>query len=218
MKKRRIPGLIAGLLLLCAVARGQTAQATSQEGAGSTTPDSWSFSATVDGYVVPHQEFYASPIFTGDRSWLHLEARYNYEDQQTGSTWVGYNFSFGHRLKVDVTPMIGGVFGNTTGVAPGYEFSLEYKRITLSSTGEYVFDTKDHNGSFFYSWPELTYSPWEWFRAGLVAQRTKAYHTTLDVQRGFLVGISHKNFNFTTYILNPGWAKPTLVFEAGFDF
>ena len=111
--------------------------------------------------------------------------------------------------------MIGGVFGNTTGVAPGYEFSVANKRITLSSTGEYVFDTKDHNGSFFYSWPELTYSPWEWFRVGLVAQRTKAYHTSLDVQRGFLVGISRK-FNFTAYIFNPG--NPTLVFEAGVDF
>ena len=218
MKRRRNPGLLAAMFLLCTVARGQTVQGTSQEGAGGTAADSWSFSATVDGYVVPHQEFYVSPIFTSDRSWLHLEARYNYEDQQTGSTWVGYNFSFGDKLKLDVTPMIGGVFGNTTGVAPGYEFSLAYKRITLSSTGEYVFDTKDHNGSFFYSWPELTYSPVEWIRVGLVAQRTKAYHTSLDVQRGFLVGISRKKFNFTTYIFNPGWAKPTLVFEAGFDF
>ena len=210
--------MLAAMFLLCTVARGQIVQGTSQEGAGGTAADSWSFSATVDGYVVPHQEFYASPIFTADRSWLHLEARYNYEDQQTGSTWVGYNFSFGDKLKLDVTPMIGGVFGNTTGVAPGYEFSLAYKRITLSSTGEYVFDTKNHNGSFFYSWPELTYSPVEWIRVGLVAQRTKAYHTSLDVQRGFLVGISRKKFNFTTYIFNPGWTKPTLVFEAGFDF
>ena len=218
MSKRRNSGLLAAMLLLCTVARGQTAQGTAQEGAGGTRPDSWSFSATVDGYVVPHQEFYASPIFTADRSWLHLEARYNYEDQQTGSTWAGYNFSFGHELKLDVTPMVGGIFGNTTGVAPGYEFSLSYKRITLSSTGEYVFDTKDHSGSFFYSWPELTYSPWEWFRAGLVAQRTKAYRTSLDVQRGFLIGISHKKFNFTTYILNLGWARPTLVLEASFDF
>ena len=65
-------------------------------------------------------------------------------------------------------------------------------------TGESVFDTKDHNGSFFYTGPELTHSPREWFRAGLVAQKTKAYHTSLDVQRGFLVGMSHKKFNFTT--------------------
>jgi hypothetical protein len=114
--------------------------------------------------------------------------------------------------------MIGGVFGNTTGVAPGYEVSLSYKQITLSSTGEYVFDTKHSSGSFFYSWPQLTYSPVDWFDVGLVAQRTKAYHTSLDIQRGLLVGFSHKKLQFTTYIFNAGWTEPTLVFEAGVNF
>jgi hypothetical protein len=47
--------------------------------------------------------------------------------------------------------MIGGIFRNTTGVAPGYQASLTYKKIALSSSGECGFDTKDRNGSFFYS-------------------------------------------------------------------
>ena len=88
---------------------------------------------------------------TADRKWLHLEARYNYENQQTGSLWVGHNFIVGHKLIFEATPMIGGIFGNTTGVAPGYEVSLTYKRVAFSSSGEYVFDTKNKNGSFFYS-------------------------------------------------------------------
>ena len=29
-------------------------------------------------------------------------------------------------------------------------------------------------------------------------QHTKAFHTSLDVQRGFLVGVSHKKWEFTT--------------------
>jgi hypothetical protein len=37
------------------------------------------------------------------------------------------------------------------------------------------------------------YSPTDWLHAGFVAQRTRAYHTSLDVQRGFSVGIAHKN-------------------------
>jgi hypothetical protein len=61
---------------------------------------------------------------TADRGWLHLETRYNYENLETGSAWVGYNFSGGEKLKWEFTPMLGGVFGNTTGVAPGYEFRL----------------------------------------------------------------------------------------------
>jgi hypothetical protein len=121
-------------------------------------------------------------------------------------------------VSLEITPMIGGVFGNTTGVAPGYEASLTYKKISLSSSGEYVFDTKDRGGSFFYSWPELTYSPFDWLQVGLVAQRTKAYHTNLDTQRGFLIGFAHKKLQFTTYVFNAGWTDPSLIFEAGVSF
>ena len=48
----------------------------------------------------------------------HLEARYNYEAQRTGSLWAGYNFSVGKKVKLDATPMVGGVFGNVNAVAP----------------------------------------------------------------------------------------------------
>ena len=106
-----------------------------------------------------HDRSYASPTFAADRKQIHFGARYNYEDKETGSRWVGYNFSTGDRLALEVTPMIGGVFGNTTGVAPGYKASLAWRRVELSTEGEYVFDTKDHTGNFFYSWMELTYSP-----------------------------------------------------------
>jgi len=47
---------------------------------------------------------------------------------------------------------------------------------------------------------ELSYSPVEWFRVALVVQRTQAYRTDLDIQRGFLVGFSCEKVNFTAYI------------------
>jgi hypothetical protein len=101
--------------------------------------------------------------------------------------------------------------------APGFEASLSYKRIELSSSGEYVFDTNNRHGSFFYSWPQLTYSPLDWFHLGLVAQRNKAYHAN-DTQRGLLVGFSHKKAEFTTYVFNPGWSDPTLILELRWSF
>ena len=64
---------------------------------------------------MPHDRSYASPTFAADRGRVHFGARYNYEDKETGSLWVGYNFSAGDKLALEVTPMIGGVFGNTTG-------------------------------------------------------------------------------------------------------
>ena len=204
-------------LLACA-ASGQTPSGGRPDSSGSSVSNPWAFSFTADGYVVPHSEFFMSLTVTADRKWLHLEARYNYENQQTGSLWVGHNFSVGHKLVFEATPMIAGIFGNTTGVAPGYEVSLSYKRVALSSSGEYVFSTKNKNGSFFYSWPQLTYSPLDWLHLGLVAQRTKAYHTSFDTQRGLLVGFSHKKVEFTIYILNPGWSDPTLVLELRWSF
>jgi hypothetical protein len=105
---------------------------------------------------------------------------------------------------LEATPMLGAVFGNTTGIVPGCEVSLPYKRIEFSSEIEYVFDTKDKNGSFLYSWDELVYSPTDRPHVGLAGQRTRAYHSTLDIQRGFSVGFSHKKTDFTTDVLNAG--------------
>ena len=115
--------------------------------------DPWAYNLTVDGYIVPNDESYVDPVFTADRNWLHLEARYNYENLRTGSLWAGYNFSAGKKLVLDVTPMIGGVFGRTTGIAPGCEASLTYKKVQLSISNEYVFDTTHKSGNFYYSWP-----------------------------------------------------------------
>ena len=113
----------------------------------------------MDGYIIPDGTSYVDPVFTADRNWLHLEARYNYENLRTGSLWAGYNFSAGKKLVLDVTPMIGGVFGRTNGIAPGCEASLTYKQFELSISNEYVFDTTHKSGNFYYSWPQFTYSP-----------------------------------------------------------
>jgi hypothetical protein len=183
-----------------------------------TDEKAWSFSAAATTYVVPDFQEYVQPTFTADRGWLHLEARYNYENLKTGSAWIGYNFSGGKKLEWEFTPMLGGVFGDTTGIAPGYKLSLTYWKFEFSSEGEWVFDLRDSEGSFFYNWSELSVSPVDWFRFGLVGQRTRAYQTDLDIQRGLLVGFSYKEVNFTTYVFNLDQGKPTWVFSVGMSF
>ena len=214
MRATQQPAVLAMVVLLSGYLFGQEPPAA----APAAAKDPWAYNLTVDGYIVPDSQSYVDPVFTADRNWLHLEARYNYENLRTGSLWVGYNFSAGKKLILEVTPMIGGVFGRTNGIAPGCEASLTYKRIELSIANEYVFDTTHKSGNFYYSWPQLTYSPLDWFRVGLVAQHTKAFQTGLDVQRGFLVGLSHKKWEFTTYIFNAGFTDPTVVLEVGVDF
>ena len=180
--------------------------------------NAWSFSASASTYIVPNEQEYVQPTFTADRDWLHLEARYDYENLETGSVWVGYNFSGGKKLEWEFTPMLGGVFGNTTGIAPGYRLSLTYWKLELSSEGEWVFDTGNSEGSFFYNWSELSVSPVEWFRFGLVGQRTRAYQSSVDLQRGLLVGFTCKKIDITTYVFNLDEGKPTWVISVGVTF
>jgi hypothetical protein len=209
--------IVLGAVLFAWSAMAQPAPANPGEPAGPPSNE-WSFSLSAFGYLVPDDLSYGSPTVTADHNWLHLEGRYNYEDQETGSVWAGYNLSAGHELELEVTPMFGVVFGNTTGVAPGYELSLTYKRIELSSEGEYVFDTRSSNDSFFYSWNELVFSPVKWCHAGLVAQRTRAYQTGLDVQRGVSLGLAYRKVDYTTYIFNEGWTDPTVVLALSYKF
>jgi hypothetical protein len=171
----------------------------------------WEFNASLYGYFPPDDRHYAQPTVTADRGVLHLEGRYNYEAFKTGSAWVGWNFGFGEKLRVDATLMVGGVFGETDGLAPGYHLTVSLGRFELYSEGEYVVDLKDADNDFFYNWAQLGYSPFDWLNAGLVSQRTRAYHTGLDVQRGVFVGFNYKSVSLTTYVFNLGWETPTVV-------
>ena len=180
--------------------------------------DRWTFSLSAYTYIVPDSRDYVQPTFKADRDWLHLEARYNYEDLDTGSVWVGYNWSFGGEdLSLDLTAMVGGVFGDTRGVAPGYEFTLSWRKFQLYSELEYVIDCDDASESFIYTWSELTYSFTDWLRAGVAIQRTKAYDTDLDIQRGLLVGLTYKDLDFSVCVFNPD-DDPIVILGVAYGF
>ena len=178
----------------------------------------WAFSAAVSTYIVRGGTEYAQPTLTANRNWLHLEARYNYEALQTGSAWIGCNFSGGNKLAWEMTPMLGAVFGDLTGVAPGYSGSLTWWKLGLYSEGEYVYDPGNSANNFFYNWSELWISPVDWFRIGLVAQRTRAYETDREIQRGLLAGFTYKAAALTTYVFNPDDGKPTVMVAVSLSF
>ena len=100
--------------------------------------------------------------------------------------------------------MLGGVFGDITGFAPGYTVSLSYWKLELFTQGEYFIDAANSEGNFFYTWSELSLAPVDWFRFGIVIDRTKAFGSELDIRRGPLIGVKYKNIDFTTYWLDPG--------------
>jgi hypothetical protein len=159
----------AAIALVCVPAWAQETASATKSSKPAPPAKEWSFYASVFGYVIPRGRSYVAPVVSADRRSLHIETRYNYESLETGSFWLGRNFSGGSKMTLELTPMIGGVFGKSNGVAPGYLASLGYRRLSLDSQGEYLFD-RERSKSFFYNWSEISYSPAEWFRAGIVAE------------------------------------------------
>lgn len=206
------------LIIGLAISRSLAGTDLLPESASKSDESAWEFSLSMSTYFAQHSKDYVNPSFSADRDWFHVEARYNYEALKTGSIWLGYNFSFGKELTIEATPMIGGVFGDITGVAPGYTLTVSYKWFELYTQGEYFFDAAIHAGDFFYSWSEFSFRPSDWFRVGLVLDRTKAFGTDFDIRRGPLIGFTHKNVDFTTYWLSPGSKESTLVFAVTWTF
>lgn len=178
----------------------------------------WEYSLSIATYLAQHARDYANPNFTADRDWLHLEARYQYEAIKTGSVWLGYNFGFGEKLAVEITPMVGGVFGDITGFAPGYTISASYKSLEFFTQGEYFFDAAIQAGNFFYTWSELSCWPSRWLRFGIVIDRTKAFGSSVDIRRGPLVGFKYKDVDLTTYWLSPESRDSTFIFAVTVNF
>ena len=160
----------------------------------------WNFGVETDLYFT--DPFIFLPIFTANKDNLHLEARYNYEDLKTASAWVGYNIFGGDDFEYFITPMVGAAFGNTNGIAMGLEFTLSVSGFELYSESEYLFDFDSKENNFFYNWSDLTYSPTDWLWFGISGQLTKVYDTDLETDRGMLLGIAYKNFEFTGYYYN----------------
>ncbi len=182
-----------------------------------STEKQWNFGADANMYFLPG-EFILLPVFRADKNKLHLEARYNYEDLETFSGWVGYNFSGGKKVEYTITPMVGGVVGLSNGIAPGLEFTFTYKSFEIYNESEYLFEFESSENNFYYQWTDLTYSPKDWLWFGISGQRTRLYKTDLDIQRGLLIGGAYKSFELTGYLYNIGFDDPFVLLTLSASF
>jgi hypothetical protein len=178
----------------------------------------WAFSVSVFTYVVPEDRDYAQPTVTVDRGALHWEARYNYEAHETGSFWVGYNLGGEGKVSWEFTPMLGGVVGETMGVAPGFRGAVGWWRLELASESEFVLDAADASSSFFYNWTELGFALADWVRLGMALQRTRVYGEERDAQWGPWVGFGWRPFDLALYLFNPEESQTTFVVAVGAEF
>ena len=204
---RFAPRLAAVLAMVITTA----APAAEDEGA-------WESGITAYPTIVRGGENYTSASAIADRGALHLEARYSYESVGARSAFVGWTFSGGETVAWELTPLLGGAWGDTRAFVPGFEASVAWKRLDLYVEAEYVRDSSEHDDSYFYAWTELGFRPVEWLRLGIAGQRTRVYGNERDIQRGPFVQFTWQRLTIGGYWFNPGSNEQVFVGSLGATF
>ncbi len=200
----RMIGIIAaGALLLGALNCAAEESGITTAPSSTTDAPGWTYSATGMYYSFRNQDDFLLAVATAEQGPLHLEARYNYEAIDSGSLFAGWKFSGGEKLTYELTPILGAVFGQKEGIAPGFEASVAYGVTDFYIEAEYVYDLEVREDSFTYAWIELGFTPWEWLRFGLVGQRTMAYQSDRDIQRGGFAQLMRGKMTLGMYVFNP---------------
>jgi hypothetical protein len=192
--------------------------ATLAEGTSAETGPESSFDATAYYYAMRDQSDFASAVVAYNRDALHLEARYNYEERDAASAFIGWNFAGGGDLSYEVTPIVGLLFGSTHGVIPGVEASVAYGAFDASIEAEYVENTDEHGASYFYTWDELGWTPLHWLRVGLAGQRTRAIESSRELERGLFAQVMASKVHFGVYVFNPDLSSRYVVAAFGVSF
>ena len=211
--------------LVLALAAAVVSAACADEGAGAgrraSPPErpAWEFGLTAYPTFVRDGENYTSVIAVADRGALHLEARYNYESIGARSAFVGWTFSGGEGLHLGADAAAGRRLGrharicSRAGSEPWLEVDrLLRRRLSMCAAGSRCDD------SYLYAWSELGYSPFEWLRVGLAGQRTNAYDSGRDIQRGPFVQFTWRRVTVGGYWFNPGSDDQIVVSMIGVSF
>jgi len=189
-----------------------------QETKTDSTDSKWNFSAWAEYFIIPGEEDFFNPTFYARSKNIHLEGRYNYEDRNTASFWGGWRFKFGKGVKFVMVPMIGGVVGNTNGIAPGLELEVMYKKIDFYSESEHVFDFNDKENNFFYMYSELAIHPIKSLRTGIMTQRTRLFESDHALERGIFAEYYFGRFRIGAFYFSPFAQGNFWIASASVDF
>jgi len=204
------------LLFIVPVIAQQTADSTTMAKEAEKSP--WAFAADAYYYILPAEENIITVSAYADYNAVHFEARYNYEGQNTGSIFTGYRFETGNKLKFAITPMLGYVFGDITGVIPAFKLDLAWKKFDFYSESEYVIDLAGNENNYFYTWSEVAISPFENFRTGISANRTRLYETPKELQRGIFAQYTIWKLTAGVHYFNPFTNDSFVITTLGIEF
>jgi hypothetical protein len=137
------------------------------------------------------------------KNW-YAEARYNYEDAETFSLYLGRAFTGEtNTLNYSVVPMLGGSMGRWQGISTGLNINVDLNDFFFSSQSQYSRSASGYGDHFVYDWSEVGYQSLKWLYAGLSLQHTHERSIGHDVQPGFMVGFTFNRFTIPVYTFEP---------------
>lgn len=137
------------------------------------------------------------------KNW-YAEARYNYEDEETFSLYLGRAFTGEtNTFNYSIVPMLGGSMGRWKGVSTGLNINVDIDKFFFSSQSQYSRSTNTYGDHFVYDWSEVGYQSLKWLYAGLSLQHTHDRAIGHDIQPGFMVGFTFNRFTIPIYTFEP---------------
>ncbi|HTF21564.1 MAG TPA: hypothetical protein VK658_25975 [Chryseolinea sp.] len=144
------------------------------------------------------------PIITYESPHIYVEARYNYEENNTFSIYLGRSVSGKNKCEYSITPMIGFAMGQFSGVAAGANATLAYQNIFFTTQIQYARSFHEVRDDFAFAWTDLTYQPATWIYVGLSTQQTVMPRaSTFLSEQGIVVGFSIERWTFPMYYFMP---------------
>jgi hypothetical protein len=135
---------------------------------------------------------------------LYLEARYNYEDINTFSFYLGKSYSGKSDFTYRVIPMAGGVFGKFRGISLGLNTEFEYRKLFFSADSQYTRSIRNSERTFYFSWSELGYELTDDIFAGAAFQYTYLPHDCSNLmQAGGMAGYVYNSWQISVYGFRP---------------
>jgi hypothetical protein len=155
-------------------------------------------------YVGNTQAYTYMPVmhFQNKRNW-YAEARYNYEDLQTFSLFLGKSFSGDKELSYSFTPLLGGSVGRFNGISTGMNLDVGYNKFFFSTQSQYSFSTDHLSNDFLYNWSEIGFQGLKWLYAGLSVQQSYDKFSGNVLEQGVLVGFTFNKFTVPVYTFAP---------------
>lgn len=197
--------LTALLVLISLVGRAQDNTSLYQD-RGIFTSIEWTQNDTL--LAIPQLWMYA-----GDH---YFEWRYNYEDINTLTWYMGRPFSNDEKLMYEIVPMAGISFGQTLGISFGLKLLAEYKGLSFTSEGQLTYDLKENANSFIYNRSDISYWFTDHFGIGTAHQVYAIFADQAKHKGGPMLSFSFHALDLQLAVLD--FSKKEIFFYLGIGY